>query len=126
MFSFTVDGIKNILLWGPIPFVIFIYMLHHLFFKSKWRAIHFVSEYTTVFFMLATAILVKELLQVSIIGYLFIAFCIVLAIILIKQRKSGTEISFNKAMKLLMRISFLLFSIIYLGLLIAYILLYVK
>lgn len=120
----TVEIVKSVFIWGTIPMIASLYVLHRLFFRSNWRSIHFISEFSPIILLIASAILCKELWNLSVIGYLFIVLFIGLAVILVYQRKHSTEVSLLKALKIVMRISFLFFMVVYISLFITYIIQY--
>lgn len=124
MMNETVDIVKDVFIWGTIPIIASLYFLHRILFRSNWRSIHFISEFSPIILLIASAILCKILWNLSVIGYFFIVLFIGLSFILVYQRKHGTEVSLLKAMKIVMRISFLFFTVIYFGLFITYIIQY--
>lgn len=103
-----------------LPFVMtfLVYYFSKRTFGNQWRAIHTAVQWTAIFYIIAVAILLKMMLQQSVFGYMLILLIVILAIILIFQWKHQAEVILKDGLRLLWRVSFLLFSITYSGLLI--------
>ncbi|HLR64107.1 MAG TPA: DUF3397 domain-containing protein [Pseudogracilibacillus sp.] len=114
----TMETIRQILIWIPLPYMLITYYMVHTFSKNKWRAIHIAVDLSTVFYIIASAVIVKEMFEITTIGYILVALLIMLAIVLIKQWKDDTEVVLLKGFRLLMRICFIPVFIIYIGLII--------
>ncbi|HLR53490.1 MAG TPA: DUF3397 family protein [Pseudogracilibacillus sp.] len=102
-----------ILIIVPVFSTILLYRLHKKIKKSSWKAFHFSSQVSSLFYIAAVTSLLYVLFEMNVIGKILILFLIILSIILILQWKQDTEVSFLKAMKLLLRISFLSFGLLY-------------
>lgn len=102
-----------ILIIIPVFSTILLYRLHKKIKKSSWKAFHFSSQVSSLFYIAAVTSLLYVLFEMNVIGKILILFLIILSIILILQWKQDTEVSFLKAMKLLLRISFLSFGLLY-------------
>src|SRR5699024_6105419 len=102
-----------ILIIVPVFSTILLYRLHKKIKKSSWKAFHFSSQVSSLFYIAAVTSLLYVLFEMNVIGKILILFWIILSIILILQWKQDTEVSFLKAMKLLLRISFLSFGLLY-------------
>jgi|SRR5690625_57684 len=102
------------IVWSPLIITYLLYKIHLLIKKQKWQAIHFTTEFSTVFYIVATTILLKQLFNQSVIGYILIFLILTLAIILIVQWKNHTEVILTKGLKTLFRLSFLIFFVSYL------------
>lgn len=102
-----------ILIIVPVFSTILLYRLHKKIKKSSWKAFHFSSQVSSLFYIAAVSSLLYVLFEMNVIGKILILFLIILSIILILQWKQDTEVSFLKAMKLLLRISFLSFGLLY-------------
>lgn len=81
--------------------------------KNKWKAIHTAVGWSTIFYIVAVSIVLNILFQHSFIGWILLIFLLLLAVLLIYQRKIHTDIELLKAFKILWRASFLLFACLY-------------
>lgn len=86
--------------------------------RKKWQAIHLSVQGSAIFYVAAVTVLLQQILHVSLLGYMSIFIIVLLAVILIYQWKKHTEVTLISAIKILGRILFLLFFILYIGLLI--------
>src|SRR5690625_7767082 len=97
------------IVWSPLIITYLLYKIHLLIKKQKWQAIHFTTEFSTVFYIVATTILLKQLFNQSVIGYILIFLILILAIILIVQLKNHTEIILIKCLKSFLMLLYLIF-----------------
>lgn len=97
----------------PVFSTILLYQLHKKIKKSSWKALHFSAQVSSLFYIAAVTSLLYVLFEISVIGKLLILFLIILSIMLILQWKKDTEVSLLKALKILLRISFLSFGLLY-------------
>lgn len=118
MDEMTFETIKMTLTWLPVPFLFFVYYVMQLFTKHKWKAIHLAVDISAILFILTSAILMKELFNIRIIGYLIVILIVLLAVLLIIQWKKETDVLLLKAVRQLMRLLFLPFFFFYIGLII--------
>lgn len=84
---------------------------------SKWKVIHKTVQWSAIFYIIAVSILLSMILQRAVFGYVLIFLIIVLAATLIIQWRKKTEVILMDGLRLLWRISFLLFFLTYIGLL---------
>lgn len=94
------------------------YIIGKKFQKYEWKAFRFAVNWTTIFYVIATNILLYQLFNQQFIGITVIVMLFLLAIILIIQRKKRTEVILWKGIKLLWRICFLIFFVVYILLII--------
>jgi len=102
----------------PILCTIVIYQIRFQLVKNNWRAIHTTVQLSALFYIAAVASLLKVLFDSYYIGSILIILIVVLAIILIFQWKKHTEVVLLKGLKILARLSFLVFGLCYVLLLI--------
>jgi len=98
-----------------IPFLasILVYIASMIRERNKWRAIHRTVNWTTVFYIIAVTIMLTLIFDVNFIGIILIVLLIGLSFIIFIQWKRNQDIQFRKATKLLWRVSFLVFFILY-------------
>lgn len=97
----------------PVVSTILLYSISTFLYKHRWKAIHLSVQGSAIFYVIAVILLLEKLIQISIIGYALIFIILVLAIILIIQWKTKTEVVLKDGLKVLTRICFLLFGVIY-------------
>ena len=106
-----------ILVCIPFLMTILFYQIHYRMSKNQWGAIHFTVQSSFIFYIIADTILLNWILYKNLLGIFAILLIILLSIILIIQRKQNMEIDLKQGIVTLMRVSFLIFSILYLILL---------
>src|SRR5690625_2922010 len=97
----------------PIITTFLLYWLASKLFKHRLKAVHFVVNWTTLIYIIADLILISILFGLQLTGTLFIISLILLAVIMIIQWKINTDVQFFKAFKILWRICFLVFLLLY-------------
>lgn len=97
----------------PMVATFIVYFFSSRFHQNKWRSIHQTVHLTTFFYIASTLILIQMLFEQYFIGYLLILIITVLAVIVIIQWKTKKKIVFSIALKQLWRACFLLFSFMY-------------
>lgn len=102
----------------PIFMTIILYQIHYWIKKKRWLAIHFSTQVSSVFYVVAVSVMVDSWLPFRSIGYILIGILLILSTLVIMQWKKDTEINIKHAFKILLRILFLFFSIAYITLLI--------
>ncbi|MFD1849154.1 DUF3397 domain-containing protein [Oceanobacillus bengalensis] len=85
--------------------------------KSKQKSVHVAVNWTYPLFFVAIVILFRVIFDIGIFSYLFIFLLTVLMIILFLQWKLHTDIKLAKALKVLVRVTFLVFLFLYICLL---------
>lgn len=111
-----ISYLSTIFIIIPIFMTIILYSIIYFIKRHRWITFHLSAQLTAVFYIIAVAILAKELFNDSFIGYILIILIIQLGIILITQRVKQTKVDVIVGVKLLFRINFLLFFIFYFGL----------
>lgn len=101
----------------PMIATLIVYYITYALFSHRWKAIHISVQATAIFYIIAVIILLERFLEQTVIGIILILLISLLAIILIVQWKKKTEVVLRNGLKVLARISFLLFALIYLLLL---------
>lgn len=111
-----IDAISYIIAFViTIPFIPtwFVYFMLVKWGWPKLKAFHQAVNWTTLLYIIAVLLLIWVIFGVNLIGVFIIFFFAALAIIIFMQWKMNMEVLFSKALKLLWRISFLLFAFIY-------------
>lgn len=115
---------KEWMIYGPIILVcipvlmtILFYQIYFRVKKNKWGAIHFSVQYSVIFYIIANTILLNWIFLKNFSGIIIIFLIVLLSVILIIQRRDKTEVALKQGIVVLSRLSFLIFSIIYVGLL---------
>ncbi|ASN05860.1 DUF3397 domain-containing protein [Virgibacillus necropolis] len=98
-----------------IPFVMtwLVYKCNRIFKKTRVYAFHKAITWTTILYILSVMTMCKILFDHFFIGYISVFHLLFLAIIIIYQRVNYTEVVLKKACKIVWRVSFLLFSFLY-------------
>lgn len=102
-----------IILTAPLGVAIIIYHFLNKAYKQPIIAIHRTVKWTTILFVLSVHFLILEIFTKNIFGYLIVFLLSILTIIIIRQWRTKGEINFRKAYLLLQKISFLIFSLTY-------------
>lgn len=110
--------ILAILITVPPVLALIVYYFSLKRFHSTMRAVHATVRWTTLFFIVAVDLLISVVFNISATGGIIVALLILLTLIIYYQWKN-TEIRLRKALRLLWRITFLLFFVLYLLLLLA-------
>lgn len=98
----------------PIFATVLVYMLAvKVLHRKRLTAVHTAVNWTTILYVITVAILFDIIFGYSFIGWLFVIFIILLAMIIIYQWKTHTDVEFLKALRIIWRISFLLFLMLY-------------
>lgn len=97
----------------PIISTLVVFYLSNYIFKHTWKAIHFTVQSTAVFYIIAVVLLLEKFFNQTFVGIILIILITVLSVILIFQWKRHTEVNLRTGLKVLTRISFLVFGIIY-------------
>jgi len=97
------------------PFIpsVFVYKVSNKIVHHKLRALHIAIDWTTILYILATLKILNNIFDQQFIGIIFVFMLFLLTIIIIRQWKMNTEVLFNKAIKILWRLCFLIFLFIY-------------
>ncbi|WP_010096798.1 DUF3397 domain-containing protein [Ornithinibacillus scapharcae] len=98
-----------------VPFivtVILFYGLNYLF-RNPVMAFHKAINWTTILYILSVNTLLTYLFGGFYIGYIVVFLLCILTVVIIIQWKNHTEVDIRKAIKLLWRLSFLIFFLLY-------------
>lgn len=98
---------------APLLTSIVVYLISMSLQRNKWKAIHRVVNWTTIFYIIAVLIMLQAIFSKSFIAITIVGLLFVLTIIILVQWKKQRDIQFFAAFKLLTRISFLLFFVLY-------------
>lgn len=92
-------------------FIVYVISMGRL--GNPWKAIHMMVDWTTLFYILAVMIMLFVLFERHFFGDILIFLLMALSVIIFNQWKKERDIQLKKAVKLLWRISFLLFFFLY-------------
>ena len=97
------------------PFVptLLIYKVSKKIVRHKLHALHLAINWTTILYILATIIMLNNIFEQQVIGIILGLILLFLAIIIIWQWKTKTEVLFSRAIKILWRLCFLIFLVAY-------------
>jgi len=114
-----------IALFIAFPFIItfLAYWITKLRKKHTWKAVHNAVQWSAIFFVLGVGVLLQLLFDRSFFGWIILLFLISITGILIHQYRKQSDIEVSKAIKIVWRSAFLLFSSAYLILSFVYIIL---
>lgn len=90
-----------------------VYFLSKKIHHHQWRAIHQAVHYTTLLYIIAVHIIVQLLFNYSLVWLIILLHLFILMIVIIYQRRKYTDINMVLGFKLLWRISFLIFFVSY-------------
>lgn len=102
----------------PLFATLIVYMISRKVYAGKWKAVHKAVNWTTIFYIIADAMLLSIIFDRQFAGIILVILLLILTLIIIIQWKMNTEVLFRKAFKTLWRITFLLFLFIYICLLV--------
>lgn len=98
-----------------VPFivtVIIFYALNYLF-NNRVMSFHKAINWTTILYILSVNTILTYLFGGFYLGYIIVFMLCVLTVVIIIQWKKRTEVDIRRAMKLMWRISFLVFFMLY-------------
>jgi len=97
------------------PFIptIAVYKVCDIIVQHKLRALHIAINWTTILYIFATARMLNMMFNQQFIGIIIGLILLLLTVIIVWQWKSKTEVLFNKAIKILWRLCFLIFLFAY-------------
>ncbi|MGY0692286.1 DUF3397 domain-containing protein [Virgibacillus sp. FSP13] len=98
----------------PIIATWIVYQISVKIHRQKWRAIHTAVNWTTILYILAVTGLFTVVFNHGFFGWILIFLMMALSIIIFLQWKTKMEVEFKRAFKEFWRFSFLLFSFLYL------------
>ncbi|WP_042145022.1 DUF3397 domain-containing protein [Paucisalibacillus sp. EB02] len=98
---------------APILITILTYYSLKFMYQNPIKAFHKSINWTTIIYIIAVNTLLSYLFEGAYIGYIIVFMLCILTIIVILQWRNNLEINYQKALKLLWRISFLFFFVLY-------------
>ena len=98
-----------------IPFLasLLVYLVSMVIDRNKLKAIHRLVNWTTHFYIIAVTVMLSIIFNWSFIGIVLILLLSLLTLIIFIQWKTKRDVEITRAVKLLWRISFLLFFVLY-------------
>ena len=98
-----------------IPFLasLLVYLVSMVLDRNKLKAIHRLVNWTTLFYIIAVTMMLSIIFNLSFIGIVLILLLSLLTLIIFIQWKTKRDVAITRAVKLLWRISFLLFFVLY-------------
>lgn len=109
----AVTHIISFFITVPMVASFIVYVISMIRLRNLWKAIHMMVDWTTLFYILAVMIMLFVLFERHFFGYILIFLLMALSVIIFNQWKKERDIQLKKAVKLLWRISFLLFFFLY-------------
>lgn len=109
----AVTHIISFFITVPMVASFIVYVISMIRLRNLWKAIHMMVDWTTLFYILAVMIMLLVLFERHFFGYILIFLLMALSVIIFNQWKKERDIQLKKAVKLLWRISFLLFFFLY-------------
>jgi len=113
MIQKLVHYLPTILMIIPMIVTYIFYKITYILSKNKWRAIHISVQFTAIFYVVAVTIMMSNIFDFNVFSYILIFHIALLAIFLIIQWKTRIEVILRDGLKLLLRLSFLIFLILY-------------
>jgi hypothetical protein len=98
---------------APILMSVLTYYSLKLIYQNPIKAFQKAISWTTIIYILAVNTMFSYLFGRSYLGYIIVLMLCVLTIVIVLQWKNNVEINYQKALKLLWRISFLIFFVLY-------------
>ncbi|RDW17935.1 DUF3397 domain-containing protein [Oceanobacillus chungangensis] len=102
----------------PMFLTTVIYFLSIKFHQPVWKAVHAAVNWSTIFYIMAVILILDMTFDLHVIGIVLVFFLLLLGLFIYLQWKFNTEVKVTKAFKLVWRICFLLFLILYICLVI--------
>ncbi|MGP4068212.1 DUF3397 domain-containing protein [Halobacillus sp. B29] len=115
MMEFLVFSLAAILTL-PVPVLLIFYVFARKFKRHKWKAIHQTANFTAPIFILSVHVLLLVIFEQNFFAFIMIFLLILLGLSLIVQYRKDHDVQLKRAFKGFWRVSFLVFSLFYLGL----------
>lgn len=98
-----------------IPFLasLLVYLVSMVLDRNKLKAVHRLVNWTTIFYIIAVTMMLSIIFNLSFISIVLILLLSLLTLIIFIQWKTKRDVEITRAVKLLWRISFLLFFVLY-------------
>ncbi|UFU00931.1 DUF3397 family protein [Radiobacillus kanasensis] len=109
VFSYVI----GFLITFPFLVSLLVFFASYTWNKQGWKSVHRMVRYTTFLYILAVGVLLQDILELPVFGFLLIGLLILLSIFLIVERNINGEVVFLRAWKMFWRFSFLLFFFLY-------------
>lgn len=100
----------------PILVTILLYFLFKYLYQNPIKAFHQSINWTTILYIISVNVILTNIFGGFYVGYCIGFLLCILTILIIVQWKKNTEIDYHRAFKLLWRLSFLVFFVLYTGL----------
>lgn len=100
----------------PIPFLIIFYLLSRKWNRYKRKAVHQTANFSAPVFILSVHVLLMVLFNRSFLSYIVISLLILLGLSMVMQYKLHAELQLRRAFKGFWRVSFILFTFLYISL----------
>lgn len=97
----------------PLAATILIYGVSKAIQGNPWKAVHHSVNWSTMLYLIAVPLLLKMIAGYSLIGPMVLVILLIMATLIIYQWKYSQDINFIKAVKILWKILFLLLLIAY-------------
>ncbi|HLS66367.1 MAG TPA: DUF3397 family protein [Pseudogracilibacillus sp.] len=107
------NDIIRIIIMIPFFSTAILYYIMKWISHHPWKAIHFSTQWSAFLYVVAVSLLLEKHIEVATLGFFIVGILLLLSIHLIVQWKKNTEVILKKGLKLVTRICFLLFSLLY-------------
>lgn len=107
--SYTV----SIFITLPLCASMLVYIVSMIIERNKWKAIQKLVNWTTLFYIIAVTIMLTLIFGMDFTGIVLITLLAILTCIIFIQWRTNRDVEIRRAVKLLWRISFLLFFVLY-------------
>lgn len=107
--SYTV----SIFITLPLFASMLVYIVSMIIERNKWKAIQKLVNWTTLFYIIAVTIMLTLIFGMDFTGIVLITLLAILTCIIFIQWRTNRDVEIRRAVKLLWRISFLLFFVLY-------------
>lgn len=111
-------NLRLIFIFSPPIISMIVYYLSKYVVKHKRRAFHITIAWTTFLYIIIVTFLLEEMFPINFIGTMPIGLLVLLSIILIVQWRMRTEVILKNGLKILWRLTFLIFVPIYISLIV--------
>lgn len=108
-----ISYISSFFITIPIIASLLVYMISMIWERNKLKAVHKMVAWTTCFYIIAVSIMLTLIFGRSFTGIILIFLLTLLSLIIFIQWKTKRDVELRKAVRILWRISFLLFFFLY-------------
>ncbi|WP_461179748.1 DUF3397 domain-containing protein [Virgibacillus ainsalahensis] len=106
-----------LLITVPVIPTLLVYLVSFRINGHPWKSLHRAVNWTTCFYIIAVILLISIIFDLQSTGVILVLLLFLVALIIFIQWKTRTEIVFTKALRMVWRLSFLVFIFIYVCLL---------